>query len=71
MNGSSDLPMNVLVGAGCATVLLGSGLAFVMMKNKSKEQHPILIDQVVEESLDKTVSSVILRPLAIITDSTI
>lgn len=54
MNGSSDLPMNVLVGAGCATVLLGSGLAFVMMKNKSKEQHPILIDQVVEESLDKT-----------------
>lgn len=33
---SSDLPINVLIGAGCVTILLGSGLALAMvMSNKN------------------------------------
>lgn len=33
---SSDLPTNLLIGAGCATIVLGSGLALAMMMKKNK-----------------------------------
>jgi len=55
---SSDLPMTLLIGAGCATLLLGSGLAFAMMKsNKGKEGKEEAADEEeVVEALDMTVS---------------
>jgi len=48
--------MIALIGAGCATLLLGSGLTFVMMK-KQKEQSTASdqVEEVPEETLDKTV----------------
>mmetsp|Transcript_17383 Transcript_17383/g.32974 ORF Transcript_17383/g.32974 Transcript_17383/m.32974 type:complete len:700 (-) Transcript_17383:1996-4095(-) len=41
MSSVSDLPTNVLIGAGCMTILLGSGLALAMMiskKNKNADE---------------------------------
>jgi hypothetical protein len=59
MDESTDLPKSILFGAGCATALLGSGLAFVMMRNKTGHPTPIEeVKVVVVETLDKTVSSV-------------
>jgi hypothetical protein len=58
MDDSSDLPMNALIGAGCATLLLGSGLAFVMMKKQKQEPKASEEEEeVLEETLDKTVST--------------
>ena len=57
----SDFSQTLVVGAGCATVVLGSALAFAMMK-KSKSatravELPVETDEVVEE-LDKEVRSI-------------
>jgi len=59
--------MIALIGAGCATLLLGSGLTFVMMK-KQKEQSTASdqVEEVPEETLDKTVSTVHCSDLHII-----
>lgn len=58
MEEASDLPMNLLIGAGCATLVLGSGLAFVMMKSKKANDEPSFEENKEEiEALDPEVSA--------------
>ena len=58
MEEASDLPMNLLIGAGCATLVLGSGLAFVMMKSKKANDEPSIEENEEEiEALDPEVSA--------------
>ena len=58
MEEASDLPMNLLIGAGCATLVLGSGLAFVMMKSKkSNEESSIEEKEEQTDVLDPEVSA--------------
>lgn len=51
----NSLPMNMMIGAGCTTLILGSGLAFVLMKSKKAEDKsgPSVEEEVVE-LLDKS-----------------
>ena len=58
----SDFSQTLVVGAGCATVVLGSALAFAMMK-KSKSatravELPVETEEEVVEELDKEVRSI-------------
>lgn len=58
MEEASDLPMNLLIGAGCATLVLGSGLAFVMMKSKKSNEESSIEEKEEEiEVLDPEVSA--------------
>ena len=58
MEEASDLPMTLLIGAGCATLVLGSGLAFVMMKSKKSNEEPSIKEKEEEiEALDPEVST--------------
>jgi hypothetical protein len=59
----SDFSQTLVVGAGCATVVLGSALAFAMMK-KSKNatravEPPIENEEIVVDELDKEVRSIV------------
>ncbi len=52
------LPMHLMIGAGCTTILLGSGLAYVLSKSRSKNagEEPAIEEEAVEE-LDLDVSA--------------
>jgi hypothetical protein len=58
MSEAEIFPQAIFLGAGCATLVLSSALAFVMMKKYKEETlavDPIVEEEVVEE-LDATVS---------------
>eukprot|EP00551_Chaetoceros_affinis_P008140 CAMPEP_0203683778 /NCGR_PEP_ID=MMETSP0090-20130426/47696_1 /ASSEMBLY_ACC=CAM_ASM_001088 /TAXON_ID=426623 /ORGANISM="Chaetoceros affinis, Strain CCMP159" /LENGTH=684 /DNA_ID=CAMNT_0050552933 /DNA_START=22 /DNA_END=2076 /DNA_ORIENTATION=- len=56
MDNADNLPFNIMVAAGAATVLFGSSLAYVMMKSKNKDRLEPLVEEEEEEvyELDKS-----------------